>query len=106
MDKVLGNELLEFVTVYVDDILIASENWDEHCYRIEKLLKRLLESNMTLTLDKPIFITQKVKFIGYMLSCQGFEIDPDKNKIIHNFSSSKNLKQLQSFLGMCKYYRR
>ena len=31
MDQVLGQEALEFTTVYVDDLLITSSDWDEHC---------------------------------------------------------------------------
>ena len=33
MDQILGQEALQFTTVYVDDLLITSETWEEHCYR-------------------------------------------------------------------------
>ena len=39
MDQILGREALEFATVYVDDILITSTTWDEHCNRIEWVLR-------------------------------------------------------------------
>lgn len=64
MDGVLGNELLEFVTVYVDDILIASQNWSEHCDRIERVLNKLNNRNVAIKLEKSILITQRVKFLG------------------------------------------
>lgn len=37
MDQILGKEILDFTTVYVDDLLIVSDNWKEHCYRVERV---------------------------------------------------------------------
>ena len=48
MDQILGREVLEFKTVYVDDLLIASTTWEEHCQQVEMVLQRLAENNITL----------------------------------------------------------
>ena len=48
MDQILGQEALQFTTVYVDDLLITSSDWDEHCDRIEHVLRKLSENNITL----------------------------------------------------------
>ena len=72
MDQILGKEALEFAAVYVDDILITSATWDEHCHRIELVLRKLQQNNITLKLDKCKFITQELQFLGFILS-------PDEN---------------------------
>lgn len=105
MDQVLGVKALEFTTVYVDDILITSNSWEEHCYRVEYVLNKLQQHGITLKLDKSKLITNQVKFLGYILSPLGITSDPEKISVIQNFPSPKNLKQLQSFLGICNYYR-
>ena len=46
MDQVLGREVLEFATVYVDDLLITSKTWGEHCKWVEMVLHRLAEGNI------------------------------------------------------------
>ena len=45
MDQILGKEALEFATVYVDDILITSKTWNEHCDRIEIVLRKLQQNS-------------------------------------------------------------
>ena len=104
MDQVLGKEVLEFATIYVDDILITSVTWDEHYSRIKLVLKKLHQNNITLKLDKSKFITNELQFLGFILSETGITPSPEKVGAIQNFPKPKNLRQLQSFLGIYNYY--
>ena len=63
MDQILGQEALQFTTEYVDDLLITSSDWDEHCDRIEHVLRKLAENNITLKLDKSRLIADEVQFL-------------------------------------------
>ena len=58
MYQVLGQEALQFTTIYVDDLLITSANWEDHCCRIEHVLRKLSENNITLK-------TREVKIYSY-----------------------------------------
>ena len=104
MDQILGKEALEFATVYVDDILITSATWDEHCSRIELVLRKLHQTNITFKLDKSKFITQELPFLGFILSETGITPSPEKVEVIENFPKPK--RHLQPFLGICNYYRK
>ena len=106
MDQVLGQEPLKFTTVYVDDLLITSSNWDDHCERVEQVLKKLSENHITLKLDKSKFIANEVKFLGFNLTEFGISPSQEKVQAIQQFPTPKNRKQLQSFLGICNYYRK
>jgi hypothetical protein len=105
IDQILGPEILSFATIYVDDFLITSSNFEQHCARVDQVLTRLQEQGITLKAAKSKFLTQHTKFLGYMLSPAGLEADPDKIKTIQNFPRPRNLKQTQSFIGLCNYYR-
>lgn len=106
IDKILGSEILSFTTVYVDDILIASETFKEHCEQISKVLKALNDNNITVKLSKSKFLRKNIKFLGYVISPQGIIADPDKIKCIQEFPVPINIKQMQAFLGLCNFYRK
>ena len=44
--QILGHEALQFTTVYVDDLLSTSVSWEDHCHRIEHVLRKLSENNI------------------------------------------------------------
>ena len=71
MDQILGQDTLPYTTVYVDDILITSTNWDDHCQRVEQILERLSENHITLKLGKSKLIAREVQFLGFNLSEKG-----------------------------------
>lgn len=102
----LGKEVLEFAYIYVDDLLICSRDLNEHCYRLGKLFSKLKEHNITLKLKKCEFLTDEVKFLGFIINREGISADSAKIEAIQNFQPPKNLRELQSFLGTCNYYRK
>ena len=95
-----------FTTVYVDDLLITSDNWEEHCNRVAQVLCKLEENNITLKLEKSKLIANEVQFLGFNLSETGITPAQEKMEAIQRFPVPKNKKQLQSFLGICNYYRK
>ena len=106
MDQVLGQEALQFTTVYVDDLLITSSNWEEYCHRVEYILSKLAENNITLNLEKSKLIAKEVQFLGFNLTEQGISPSQEKVTAIQKFPHPKNKRQLQSSLGLCNYYRK
>ena len=74
MDQILGQETLQYTTVYVDNILITSTNWDDHCQRVERVLERLSENHIMLKLEKSKLIADEVQFLGFNLSEQGLSL--------------------------------
>ena len=98
MDQVLGPDTIPFTTVYVDDLLITSVNWEDHCDRVGQVLQKLSANNVTLKLQKSKLIASEVQFLGFNLSRQGITPSNEKIEAIQKFPSPKNKKQLQSFL--------
>lgn len=91
---------------YVDDLLIGSSNFDEHLQVLSELFDKLIEYNFTINLKKCEFFQNTIIFLGCQISTKGVTPDPEKLSRIYNFEEPRNVTHLQSFLGVCNFYRR
>jgi hypothetical protein len=73
--EVLHRVLHCFVVVYLDDILIFSENKDEHVEYIKEVLWELQKANIRLKLKKYKFYVQETEFLGHWISTKGIYMD-------------------------------
>lgn len=105
LNLALGNQFNNFLTYYIDDLLIASKNEHDHMHHLEMVFKKLLECNFTINLKKAQFCQSKVPFLGFMLSADGVRPEEGKLKLIENFAVPTNRTELQQFLGICNFYR-
>ena len=103
MEECLGD--LPFVSVYIDDIIIASKNHQDHLVHIEKVLSRCQEKGITLKSSKCHFLKSKLKILGYYVSKEGITQDPVKLEAIQNFADPRNVRELKRFLGMIQFFR-
>ena len=71
-----------FCTVYLDDILIYSENKLEYQEHVTKILQRLREAGLQVDFDKYEFYIKHTKYLGFIISIDSIEIDPDKISVI------------------------
>jgi len=106
MDKVLGNLTKEFVTIYVDDILITSPTLEEHYDHIQQVLTKFSLHNVIVNIEKCQFFRQKAIFLGHIISNKGIKMDKNKIRTVQDFRAPSNKKELQSFLGFLNFYRR
>ena len=97
---------LEFVFVYLDDILVASTSEKEHRRHIRRVCTILKENGLTLNKIKFIFATNEINFLGHYMDKHG--IRPAENKIssINNYPKPSTIKELQKFIGMMHFYHR
>lgn len=77
-------EGLEGVICHMDEIFIWGKTKEEHDKHLRRVLKKLLEHNITLNPDKCVFGVQETKFLGHIISEKGVSPDPDKIKTIAN----------------------
>jgi hypothetical protein len=68
--------------VYLDDILIFSENKEKYKEYIIKVLLKLLKAKLLVNPRKSYFYIQKVSFIGYIIKPNKILIDPKKIKAV------------------------
>ena len=94
------------VIVYIDDILIYSQNEEEHKQHIHQVLEILRKHKMYGNMAKCEFFKESVEYLGHVISSKGISTDPKKVESIKHWPVPANLKEMQSFLGLCNYYRR
>lgn len=84
---------------YCDDFLVCSETFEEHVLVLEEIANRLKKANLSISSTKSNFCCSQLKFLGYLLSEKGLEIDPERKKAIINYKKPVTVKQIRSFLG-------
>ncbi len=106
MNDVFHDMVDTFVIVYLDDILIFSNNEEEHTEHVRKVFKRLEEHNLHVKPEKCDFHTKSVEYLGVIVSPEGVAMDPQKVDAIQRWPRPRTVKELQSFLGFTNFYRR
>lgn len=105
----LMNKVLQGVkgcSVYVDDILLYSEEWDEHLSLVEDVFQRLDDANLAVNLMKFEFVKCDVEYLGYKVGQGRVGTVEAKVRDIVNLPSPTTRKELLRFLGASGYYRR
>jgi transposase InsO family protein len=95
-----------FCTAYLDDILVFSDNEEEHTEQVLKVLQRLRERGLQLDIDKCEFDVKEVKYLGLIISTDGVKMDPEKLEAIENWETPRSAADIQAFLGFANFYRR
>ena len=106
MNDTLREYLDLFCVVYIDDILIYSNNKREHQEPVWKVLAKLKEAGLYAKPEKCEFSVEKTSFLAFIISADGIEMDPVKVEAIHNWEAPKCVKVVQCFLRFANFYRR
>jgi len=106
MNDIFGDLLDVFVIIYLDDILIYSNNPADHAKHVREVLRRLRQHGLYARPDKCRFSTDTVDYLGFILSPEGLKMDPSKVKTIQDWPEPRKVKDIQSFLGFANFYRR
>ncbi|MBW0574225.1 hypothetical protein O181_113940 [Austropuccinia psidii MF-1] len=107
MNEIFPEELSEgWLIIYIDNIIVCSKTWEEHMYRLSRVLTKIQSVNMKISLQKCHFGFKELKALGHVV--YGLSLGSDKNKVaavlLKPMTQSK--KEIQSFLGFAGYYKK
>ena len=105
-ESVFSKYLDKFVLVFLDDILIYSENEEEHEEHLRMALQLLREHKLYAKLSKCDFYKDKIHYLGHIISEEGISVDPENIEAIMNWPTLRNVIDVRYFMGLAGYYRR
>ena len=79
---------------------------DEHLDHLRAVFNALRDARLFGNLEKCTFCTDRVSFLGYVVTPQGIEVDQAKVEAIQGWPVPKTITQVRSFLGLAGFYRR
>ena len=105
MDKLLHQDLA-FSRVYIDDIVVFSATWEEHCSHLKVVLGRLEKAGLTANVKKCQWGQVRCEFLGHMVG-EG-KVSPAECKVqaLKEYQQPQTKKGIRQFLGLAGYYRR
>ncbi|UYV63377.1 K02A2.6-like [Cordylochernes scorpioides] len=106
MDNVLMGLKWNICLCYLDDIVVYSDTFEEHLERLSKVLSCLQQAGLTINPDKCLFGSTRIKILGHVVDKDGIQPDSEKVEAIKKFPVPKSVCDIQSYLGLCSYYRR
>ena len=104
MDKVFDG--LDFVVVYLDDIIVCSKNEKEHLQHLKLVYERLKKYNLKLRILKCKFYMRELKFLGIIVNADGIRCDPGYINQVLKFKKPSNVKEIERFIGMVTWLGR
>lgn len=106
MDSVLGYDLEPSVFVYLDDIIICTDSFEEHINLLNEVGRRLKAANLSVSKAKSKFCMRQLNYLGYIVNEAGINPNPDKVSAIVNYPAPKNIRDVRRLLGMATWYSR
>ncbi|PIO61562.1 hypothetical protein TELCIR_16908 [Teladorsagia circumcincta] len=100
MDTLLAG--LQGVVAHLDDVIVVGRTAEEHEKNLHAVFERIAEGELHVRLEKCHFTSSRIDYLG--LDKHGRRPDPKKIDVIKQMPSTKDLPQLQSFLGLLSHY--
>ena len=91
---------LDFVFSYIDDILVASSNMEEHKNHVSMVFDRLKKYDLQVNTEKYQFGKSEIEFFGHTINEWGFAPTPQKDKAVVQFPKPQTVIELRRFLGL------
>ena len=104
MNNIFSDLLDVCIMIYLDDILIYSNNMSKHHQHVKEVLKHLCKASIYTKAEKCEFHSKLVEYLGYILFPSSLTISNNKVKIIQDWPEPKKVKDIQSFLGFANFY--
>jgi hypothetical protein len=106
MDTLFRKFLWQFLIIYMDDLILHAKNNFAHLKQFALVFATLSAFGLKVNLKKCQFFQSNLKYLGYIVSASGVQVDSAKVSAIANMAAPHDISQLRSFIGGMNYYRK
>jgi hypothetical protein len=106
MERILAGLHWKTCLIYLDDVIVFSQTFEEHVERLGEVFEKLSQSNLKLKPQKCNLFREEVGYLGHVVSAQGVQTDPAKIQKVKDWPAPTSLTEVRSFVGLCSYYRK
>ena len=106
MNDIFREEIAQgWVVIYMDNILVFSNNQEEHTRHVNQILEKLEKHKLLLKPEKCLFDKKEIDFLGLIIGQNTIKMDPAKVEAIRNWPTPEKKRDIQQFLGFVNFYR-
>ena len=106
MQHILSPLLHNNIIIYIDDILIMSETFQEHVELVGKVLRLLATYMIKIKVSKCEWFKEEVAFLGHIISSKGIKKSPEFIEKVMKVEKPETVKQLRKFIGLVNFQRK
>ena len=100
MTRIFESQLNKSIEVYIDNMVVKNKVVSEHVGDLKNIFEVLRKHKLRLNISKCSFGVGSGKFLGYMITHRGIEVNPDQIKAINSLQPPRNPKKVQKLTGM------
>ena len=104
MDRIILGLEYKIALAYLDDIIVFGATIEECIHNLELVFQRVRKAGLKLKPSKCSLFQRETSYLGHVISAEGVKTDPKKVETVKNFLPPRNLKDVQTFIGMTQYY--
>jgi len=105
MHQVVPPSLRTRVFVYLDDLLLLSDDFDLHMQLIEEVAGSFRKAKLKMNIAKSKFCLKKIRYLGFIIGDGQLKVDPDRISALKVFPKPITTKQLRRFLGLAGWWK-
>ena len=95
----------QFISVYIDDVLIYSTTLNEHLKHLKQVNQRIEGAGLKLKPSKCCFVKEEVEYLSHVLTPNRLKTNPRLVVAVRVYPQPQNVKEVRQFLGLSSYYR-
>jgi len=106
-DESLCENLLDkFICIYIDDILVFSENAEQHAEHLQQVFERLKRHGLLIQSPKAFYAQTDIEYLGHMISPDGISVQQEKVATVKEWPTPTEVSHIRQFLGLSGFYRK
>jgi hypothetical protein len=98
--KMFKDQIGKTMEIYIDDMVVKSRTSQNHLKDLTETFRVLRLHKLRLNASKCVFGVGSGKFLGFMVSHRGIEVNPDQIKVIQELKALRTHKEVQRLTGM------